>query len=116
MLPACEETTKINLIVFDLIRQGLESTIYNTPTEHANYYTTNVASLLLSMIGGWTYTCVNIVYHPAALLSSINKTDFRNIAEIMFKFPLKSTLQQTPFVFKICSAHENNLNKLSIIP
>jgi hypothetical protein len=52
MLPACEETTKINLIVFDLIRQGLEYTIYNTPTEHANYYTTNVASLLLSMIGG----------------------------------------------------------------
>jgi hypothetical protein len=63
------------------------------------------------MIGGLTYTCVILVYHPASLLSSINKTDFRNIAEIMFKFPLKSTLQQTPFVFTICAAHEKNLNK-----
>jgi hypothetical protein len=55
-----------------------------------------VASLLLSMIGGWTYTCVNIVYHPAALVSSINKTDFRNRAEIMFKFPLKSHITTNP--------------------
>ena len=63
------------------------------------------------MIGELTYTCVILVYHPASLLSLINKTNFRNIAEIMFEFLLKSTLQQTPFVFKICAAYEKNLNK-----
>jgi hypothetical protein len=50
MLRACEETTQVDLIVFDLIRQGLESTIYNTPTEHANYYTTNVAKALVKTV------------------------------------------------------------------
>ena len=37
-----------NFIVFGLNRSGLEPTIYNTRGEHANHYTTDVVSLLLT--------------------------------------------------------------------
>jgi hypothetical protein len=35
------EATNTNIIVFSLFRSVLEPTIYRTPNEHANHYTTN---------------------------------------------------------------------------
>jgi hypothetical protein len=35
------EEAKTNIIVFSLIRQGLEPTTYRIRDEHANYYMTN---------------------------------------------------------------------------
>jgi hypothetical protein len=35
------EATHTNVIVFDLTRPGLEPTIYHTPDEYANHYTTD---------------------------------------------------------------------------
>ena len=39
MLRALRKTTDTNFIVFDLIRSGLEPTIYRIRGEHANHYT-----------------------------------------------------------------------------
>ena len=36
-----EEATNTNFIVFDLIRTGLNPTIYHIRGEHANHYATN---------------------------------------------------------------------------
>ena len=36
------EETNTNFIAFDYTRSGLEPTIYHTPGEHANHYTTDV--------------------------------------------------------------------------
>jgi hypothetical protein len=40
------EATNINFIVFGLTQSGFEPTIYRTRDEYANYYTTDVGTIL----------------------------------------------------------------------
>lgn len=47
----CCKQTHINIIVYGCTRPGLESMIYHTPCEDANYYTTDGVSVTWSVIG-----------------------------------------------------------------
>jgi hypothetical protein len=40
-----EDMANTNFIVFGLMRQGLEPTIYHTPGEHANHYATDAVQI-----------------------------------------------------------------------
>jgi hypothetical protein len=44
--------TNTNLIVFDLIRSGIEPTIYRIRGEHANHYTTDAVQITIVIVFG----------------------------------------------------------------
>ena len=58
------EAAKISLIVFALIRSGLEPTIYLTRGEHANQYITAFLRECVSIENTWF-----IIFNPAPLFT-----------------------------------------------
>jgi hypothetical protein len=84
------EVTNTNVIIFGLTRRGLEPTIYRTPGEHANYYTTDAVVFSdkvyqLLAHGRW--------FSLGTPASSTTKTGRHDIAEIVLKVALSTNDQ-----------------------